>query len=356
MTNYMQQALALAAKGRYTVAPNPMVGCIIERAGKIVGRGWHQGPGLPHAEVMALQDAGDQALGANVYVNLEPCSHHGRTPPCVDALIKAQVKTVHISFIDPNPLVAGKGIAKLRAAGIEVFIGAEQEQARQLNEIFLHYITTNQPFVIAKWAMSLDGKTATDHGHAKWISGSEARQHVHELRRQVSAILVGSKTIINDDPQLTVRLDIDDNICQPLRIILDSTGNTPLQAKVLDANLSGKTIIATTTKSLKTWRDQMIVKGVELLMLPEDENSKVDLVALLNDLGQREISSLLVEGGKTVLTSFFNDELINKVYTYVAPKLIGSATHMENAMQLTYEKYKMYGDDIFLAAKPIRRK
>ena len=183
--------------------------------------------------------------------------------------------------------------------------------------------------------MSLDGKTATDHGHAKWISGSEARQHVHELRRQVSAILVGSKTIINDDPQLTVRLDIDDNICQPLRIILDSTGNTPLQAKVLDANLSGKTIIATTTKSL---------------------NSKVDLVALLNDLGQREISSLLVEGGKTVLTSFFNNELINKVYTYVAPKLIGSATHMENAMQLTYEKYKMYGDDIFLAAKPIRRK
>jgi diaminohydroxyphosphoribosylaminopyrimidine deaminase/5-amino-6-(5-phosphoribosylamino)uracil reductase len=357
MSTYMQQSLQLAEKGRFSVQPNPMVGCIIERNDQIVGRGWHKAPGLPHAEIEALNDAGAKARGANVYVNLEPCSHHGRTPPCVDALIKAQPKSVHIAMPDPNPLVNGNGIKKLRVAGIEVYIGEEEQKATQLNEIFSHYITRKTPFVIAKWAMSLDGKTATDNGQSKWISGEESREYVQQIRQNVRAILVGAKTVINDNPQLTVRLDSrlrgnDEIKCgndTPLRIILDSSGNVPADARVFDTDSA---LVATTQKSNIIWREKLSEKNIKIIICPEDKNGKVDLIYLLNELGKREISSLLVEGGREVLNSFFAAQLVNKVYTFIAPKLIGNITDMKNVSDLICEQYQIFGNDILITAKP----
>ncbi len=361
----MQQALQLAEKGRFSVQPNPKVGCVIEKDGQIVGRGWHKAPGLPHAEIEALNDAGNKARGANVYVNLEPCCHYGRTPPCIDALIKAQIKSVHIATLDPNPLVNGNGIKKLRAAGIEVYIGEEEQKASQLNEIFFHYITNKTPFVIAKWAMSLDGKTATDSGQSKWISSEESREYVQQIRQNVRAILVGAKTIINDDPQLTVRLDSrfrgndgikcgDDgfkcgNDGTPLRIILDSRGNVPTNARVFATDSA---LVATTEKSNIMWREKLLAKNIKIIICPEDKNGKVDLIYLLNELGKREISSILVEGGRAVLNSFFAERLINKIYTFIAPKIIGSITDMENVSDLICEQYQNFGNDILITAHP----
>lgn len=351
MSTYMQQALQLAEKGRCSVQPNPMVGCIIEKDGQIVGRGWHKAQGFPHAEIEALNDAGNKARGANVYVNLEPCSHHGRTPPCVDALIKAQIKSVHIPFADPNPLVSGKGIAKLEAVGIKVYIGEEQEAARELNEIFFHYITNKTPFVIAKWAMSLDGKTATDSGQSKWISSEESREYVQQIRQNVRAILVGAKTVINDDPRLTVRLDsrLRGNDGTPLRIILDGSGNVPADARVFATDSA---LVATTEKSNIMWREKLLAKNIKIIICPEDKNGKVDLIYLLNELGKREISSILVEGGRAVLNSFFAERLINKIYTFIAPKIIGSITDMKNVSDLICEQYQNFGNDILITAHP----
>jgi diaminohydroxyphosphoribosylaminopyrimidine deaminase/5-amino-6-(5-phosphoribosylamino)uracil reductase len=368
MNNYMRQALQLAELGRKTVAPNPMVGCVIERDGKAVGYGWHKKAGLPHAEIEALRDVGDKAKGANVYVTLEPCCHYGRTLPCVNALIEAQVKSVHIAVCDPNPLVNGRGIKKLKQAGIEVYVGEGQEAAEKQNEVFFHYITTKRPFVIAKWAMSLDGRIATDCGHAKWITSEKARKHVHQTRRQMGAILVGVNTVIKDNPQLTVRLvnDCISKVHHPLRIVLDSTGRIPIDSKVLSVDLPGKTLIATTEKSKQSWRKKLLEQDCEVLVLPKDQDGKVEIRALLDELGRREITSLFVEGGRETLTSFVEEGLVNKFHVYIAAKLIGGEkltnpllslgiSDMSNAMQLTYEKYRILGDDIFIEAKLVRR-
>lgn len=363
MNDLMQQALLLAEKGRYTAMPNPMVGCVIERDGEIIGSGWHESPGNPHAEIIALNSAGEKAKGANVYVTLEPCSHYGRTPPCVDALIKAEVNSVHIPFVDPNPLVNGKGIAKLKFAGIKVYVGEEEAEARRLNEVFLHYITTKKPFVIAKWAMTLDGNIATDNGHSRWISGIESRGHAHQIRREVAAILVGSKTVALDNPELTVRLTNEEIYRQPVRIVLDSNGNVPFESKVLNKNLSNKTLIATTKKSSHKWRDQMANKRTDVWILKEDDFGKVDIGNLLEKLGAHEITSLLVEGGSSVLTSFFSRQLVNKIYVYMAPKLVGGKknngvlqdlgiTNMTSALQLDYDAYEKLGNDILVTAYP----
>lgn len=368
MNNCMQQALQLAELGRKTAAPNPMVGCVIERDGKVVGCGWHRKAGAPHAEIEALHDAGDKAKGANVYVTLEPCCHYGRTPPCVNALIKAQVKSVHIAVCDPNPLVSGRSVKKLKESGIEVYIGEEQEVAEKQNEVFFHYITTKRPFVIAKWAMSLDGRIATDYGHAKWITSEKARKYVHQTRRLMGAILVGVNTVIKDNPQLTVRL-VNDRISKvrhPLRIVLDSTGRIPFDSEVLNADLPGKTLIATTEKPKQSWRKRLLKQGLEVLVLPEDQFGKVDVRVLLDELGRREITSLFVEGGSETFTSFVKKGLVNKFHIYIAAKLIGGEkvttpllnldiSDMPNALQLVYEKYRMLGDDIFIEAKLIRR-
>lgn len=361
--NYMCKAMQFARKAQYTAAPNPMVGCVIENNGKIVGHGWHKGPGYPHAEIEALKVAGNLAKGANLYVNLEPCCHYGRTPPCVDAIIQSKLKSVHIATTDPNPLINGKGIEKLKAAGINIFLGEEKQAAEKLNEVFFHYITTKQPYVIAKWAMTLDGKIATKTGNSKWITNVQARTHSHGIRSKNNAILTGVNTIINDDSQLTVRYFKNKNIRQPLRIVLDSKGRTPKNATILQTS-SGKTLLATTNASKISWRSELESMGADVAIFPQDKNGLVDIPRLLKKLGKDEISSLLVEGGATVLTSFLRQNLINKFLIYVAPKLIGgelsfsplldlNINKMSEAINLAYEEIIKIGGDIFIAAKPI---
>lgn len=394
----MRAALSLAERGRYSVTPNPMVGCVIERNGIIVGRGYHQKTGELHAEIIALREAGSLAKNANVYITLEPCSHHGRTPPCVDALIAAQVKSVHIPFIDPNPLVNGQSITKLKEAKIEVYLGEEERNAKQQNEVFLHYITTQRPYVVAKWAMTLDGKIAITNNKksnlinsnsansekSHWITQTAARQHAHYSRCWLGAVLVGINTVIDDDPLLTPYLinSATTKVQSPYRIILDSQGKVPLTAEIINLPDREKTIIATTEKSPLTWRKNLIDHGITVLLLPEKKiannisnNSsnncgKIDLSSLLTTLGKFKISGILVEGGQKTLTSFIAENLVNKIHLYIAPKLIGdlsstlskSLSPLSNlniitctkSLNLNYEKIETIGNDLFIAATPNR--
>lgn len=357
--NYMQEALRLAELGRYSVVPNPMVGCIIERDGEVVGRGWHQKAGSDHAEVIALKEAGVKAVGANVYVTLEPCCHFGRTPPCVDALIAAKVRTVNIALLDSNPVVNGKGAAKLREAGVEVNVGLEAEAASKQNEVFLRYATTKKPYVVVKWAMTADGKIASDSGDAKWITGVKARTHVHYTRSWLGAVLVGANTVLLDNPKLTPHLLAEKNIKYPWRIVLDGKGSSPLTAEIFaDTNIA-KTLVATTESSSLSWREELLAKGVDVLVLPSDYDGKIDLNLLLNELGKKEITGLLVEGGQEVLTGFIKNGLVDRVHLYIAPKLIGGAKNlsplgnldlatMNQAFNLKYESFQFLDNDIFL--------
>lgn len=325
MTNhsdYMTLALQLAQRGRCTVSPNPMVGCVIVNHNQIVGTGYHQKAGGPHAEVIALQEAGSKAKGATVYVTLEPCCHFGRTPPCTQALIQAGVQRVFVACLDLNSLVCGKGIAELRSAGMTVEVGMHEREATQLNEIFFHYIHHQRPFVYAKWAMSLDGKTITHADDTRDISSLASQQLSHQLRQQVDAILIGSKTAVHDNPLLTVRLPIDD-VKHPIRIILASSGNLPLHLNVFDTTLAN-TIVATTDQADPAWIKKLREKNIEVLILPANENTNIHLPSLLDELGRKKISSLLVEGGMTILNDFFNENLVNKIQVYLAPKIIGS--------------------------------
>jgi diaminohydroxyphosphoribosylaminopyrimidine deaminase / 5-amino-6-(5-phosphoribosylamino)uracil reductase len=361
--NYMQEALRLAEFGRYSVAPNPMVGCVIERDGVIVGRGWHQTAGLQHAEIIALNEAGEKAAGANVYVTLEPCCHFGKTPPCVDALIAAKIKAIHIALLDPNLLINGKGVEKLRAAGVEVHVGEKANLARKQNEVFLHYIISKRPYVVAKWAMTLDGRIAADSGDSKWITAIKAREHAHYYRCWLGAVLVGANTISMDDPMLTPHLITANNIKFPWRIVLDGAGSSPESVKIFAVNPEAKTLVVTTEKAASNWRKNLALKKVEMLVLPAEQNGKVKLNLLLDELGKREITGLLVEGGQGVLTSFFKEKLVNKIHVYVAPKLIGGAknftplgnmdlVNMTQSLNLTYEKYESLGKDVFFSAVP----
>ena len=303
----MQRALQLAEKGRYTCSPNPMVGCVIAQQDRIVGEGWHQHSGEPHAEVNALTQAGKAAAGATAYVNLEPCCHYGHTPPCVDALIAAKLSHVVIGCLDLNPKVAGKGVKALQEAGIRVTVGIAEEASLALNYIFLHAITHQKPYVIAKYAMSIDGKLATHCGDAKWLTGTLARQHVHYWRHQIDAILVGSGTVLQDNPQLTVRLpnkNIPD-VQQPLRIILDGSNTIPSSANIFSAQLPGKTLLAS--------------------QIVAHHENRIDIHLLLNKLYEMRINSLIVEGGPKTLTQFFANDQVDEIHCYVAAKLIGGA-------------------------------
>lgn len=325
-SNFMSQALHLAKRGRYTVSPNPMVGCLIVKNGQILGQGYHQRAGGPHAEIYALKEAGKAAHGATAYVTLEPCCHFGKTPPCTSALIEAGISKVYVATQDPYTLVAGKGIQALQAAGIEVEIGLLRQEAQSLNEIFFHYITRQRPFVIAKWAMSLDGKTITHADDNRDISSPESQQTAHDIRQQVDAILIGAKTACYDNPQLTARFTTENTSVtkQPIRIVLTTHGNLPMDLKIFDPLMPAKTIIATTGDADKSWCQLMTNKNMEILILPKNERGQVDLPSLLDALGKREITSLLVEGGMTVHESFFNEHLVNKVQVYLAPVIIGS--------------------------------
>ncbi|MBI1877947.1 MAG: bifunctional diaminohydroxyphosphoribosylaminopyrimidine deaminase/5-amino-6-(5-phosphoribosylamino)uracil reductase RibD [Chloroflexi bacterium] len=318
----MQQALNLARQAEGWTSPNPAVGAVVVRDGQIVGEGYHRQAGAAHAEVAALQAAGDAAQGATLYVTLEPCNHYGRTPPCTEAIINAGLARVFYAVADPNPHVAGGGHRQLAEAGLDVSGGLCADEARYLNRFFFHYVTTGQPYVVAKFAASLDGKIATHLGHSQWITGPTAREQGHRLRHLCDAILVGSGTAIADDPQLTTRLP-QSEARHPLRLVLDSHGRVPLSARLFQSDLSGRTIIATTEAMPATHRRVLNQRDVETLILPATPAGRVELTALLEKLGQRQVTSRLVEGGGQTLGAFFEAGLVNEVWAFLAPLVIG---------------------------------
>ncbi len=317
---YMKLALSLAKKAKGRTSPNPMVGAVIVHDGQIVGSGYHQKAGTPHAEIHAIASAGNKAKGATIYVNLEPCSHYGRTGPCTQAIIEAGISRVVMAMLDPNPLVNGKGKEILEKHGIEVKSGVLEKEARELNEAFIKYITTGLPFVILKSAMSLDGKIATVSGQSKWISSEESRHKVHEIRDEVDAILVGIGTVIKDDPSLTTRLP-DNSGRDPIRIVLDSNARIPLSSKVLNIQSNAKTIIAV-TKNAPSDKVSELKKYAEVLTVA-DKNGKIDLQDLMFKLGNMQITSVLIEGGSEVNASALNQRIVDKIMIFIAPKIIG---------------------------------
>lgn len=319
---FMQRALTLARRAEGYTSPNPAVGAVVVKEGQIVGEGYHRRAGAPHAEVEALQAAGELAQGATLYVTLEPCNHHGRTPPCTEAIIEANIAQVFYATGDPNPHVGGNGRRRLVEAGLAVHQGPCATEAQYLNRFFFHYTRTGRPYVIAKFAASLDGKIATRTGHSQWITGEVARQKGHTLRHQVDAILVGAGTAIADNPRLTTRLPRPD-VRHPRRVLLDSRGRVPPEARLFQADLPGQTIVATTEAIPLARQVNLKKQGVEPLILPATPAGRVDIDALLDKLGQRQIISLLVEGGGQVLGVFFERGLVNEVWAFVAPLIIG---------------------------------
>lgn len=316
---YMRRALALAKQAIGFTSPNPLVGAVIVKDGMIVGEGYHTKAGTPHAEVHALNQAGEMARGATLYVTLEPCSHYGRTGPCTQAVISAGITRVVVAMTDPNPLVCGQGLAQLRQAGIEVFEGVMAADAALLNEVFIKWITTKMPFVVIKSAMSLDGKIATHTGNSQWITGPAARQRVHLIRHYYDAILVGIGTVLADDPALTVRLS--QPMPNPKRIIVDSLARTPLTAKVVNDGLA-PTIIAVTADAPPDRVAALAAKGAEIVTVARGRGG-IDLRQLFRKLGQRQITSIMIEGGMAVNGTVITENLADKVYWFIAPKIIG---------------------------------
>lgn len=318
----MHRALELARKAEGHTSPNPMVGAVLVKDGQIIGEGYHHQAGQLHAEIEALQSAGETARGATLYVNLEPCSHHGRTPPCTQALIEAGVAEVYCAIKDPNPLVNGRGYAQLEAAGIVVHQGLCEDNARKLNRPFFKFINTGTPLVTAKFATSLDGKIATRTGDSKWVSSETSRKKVHQLRNITDAILVGVGTVLADDPQLTTRIEGSD-VHHPLRIIVDSRGRAPLSVNLYDPAKPGQTVLATTDAVDPRHCEKLEKLGVGVWKLPPDKFGRVNLPALLNKIGQHGMLTLLVEGGGELLGAFFTEKLVDRVWAFIAPLIIG---------------------------------
>lgn len=317
----MEHALALASKARGHTSPNPMVGAVIVRDGEIVGEGHHQKAGDAHAEIHALNQAKGLAEGATMYVTLEPCCHWGRTSPCTEALIRGKLANVFVAMQDPNPQVAGNGIRQLEEAGIHVQVGICEAESRQLNEVFIKYITTQLPFVILKSAISLDGKIATASGESQWITSEASREKGHEIRAQVDAILVGVGTVLQDNPSLTARLpgrkDED-----PIRIVVDSQGRTPLGARIFNPESNAGTLIATTGNASSEKIEALKSVGAHVLII-EAKNGRICLSALMRELGHREITSVLIEGGGEINAAALETGIVDKLMFFIAPKLIG---------------------------------
>lgn len=316
---YMRLAMQLAGNAIGRTSPNPLVGAVIVKDNRVVGCGWHRKAGTPHAEVHALNQAGELAQGADVYVTLEPCAHYGKTPPCAKALVEAKVKNVYGGLLDVNPKVAGKGFKILEDAGIHVEYGFLQDELRKQNEVFFKWIEHKKPFVVLKAAMTLDGKIATATGQSKWITNETSRAYGYKLRDIYDGIMVGINTVIEDNPMLTARVDGGKN---PIRIVVDSSLKIDINANVVQ-DKSAKTIIATTDKADKDKILKLQAQNVDVIVVDKDENDKVDIEKLLNILGQQNICSILVEGGATLSGSFVAKKLVDKVYFFIAPKIIG---------------------------------
>jgi len=357
---YMKRALILAVKGTGFVNPNPLVGAVIVKNNQIVGEGYHEIYGGPHAEINAFAQATENVTGATMYITLEPCSHFGKTPPCARAIVEKGITKVVIAMKDPNPLVAGKGIKILQENGIEVVTGVLEKESKELNEIFIKYITTNLPFCMLKTAMTIDGKIATQNGDSKWITNKESRAYVHSLRHKYSAIMVGIGTILQDDPHLNTRLS-DRVGSDPIRIIVDTNARIPLEANVLNMNSSAGAILATTELASQEKLSQLKSKNVDIIINPLS-NNRVDLNYLMGALGKRKIDSILLEGGSELNFSALNSGIIDKITAFIAPKIIGGnkaktpvggigVAFIQNAYLLHGIEIHKFGDDIMIEAK-----
>ena len=351
---YMRKALALARRGEGWVSPNPMVGAVIVREGRIIGRGFHRRFGDHHAEINAIRTATEPVAGATVYITLEPCCHRGKTPPCVDSLIACKPARVVIGMSDPNPLVCGGGIDRLRREGIPTDVGVLEAECRRLNERFVKFMQTGVPFVTLKFAQTVDGRIATSTGHSRWISSSPSLRFAHALRAAHDAVLVGGGTVRQDDPELTVRLA---GGRQPLRIVLDSRLATNPDARVLKNQDRAKTIIAATTVGWVKKATLFEKLGIEILHCGEDSRRRVDLKKMFAELGKRGVSSVLVEGGAAVITSVLKEKLADRIVIVIAPKIVGKGVEavqdlgietMDNALKLSVPRLTRKGGDIIL--------
>ena len=320
---FMQRALKLARQAKGRTSPNPLVGAVIVKDGKVIGEGYHQKAGTPHAEVHALNAAGENAKGATLYTTLEPCCHWGRTPPCTEALIRAGIAHVYIAGVDPNPRVAGNGIRQLEKAGIPVYVGVCKQEAETLNEVHTKYIQTGLPFVILKVAMSLDGKIATATGESQWITSEASRQRGHEVRDAVDAILVGRGTVERDDPALTTRLENNRQGQDAIRIVMDSHARIPTDARVFNAKSSAGVIVAVTPEAPSENVEALEKSGAEVINVPEVHGNRVCFKSLMEILGKREITSVLIEGGGEINASAIAAGIVDKVMCFVAPLIIG---------------------------------
>lgn len=352
---FMRRALALARKGEGIVSPNPLVGAVIVRDGRIIAEGYHQHCGECHAEINAIRNATESIAGATFYVTLEPCSHYGRTPPCVEALISHRPGRVVVGAVDPNPLVSGRGIAALKQSGIQTEVGVLEEACRESNRIFFKYIRTGLPYVTLKFAQTLDGRIAAASGHSRWISSPASLRFAHRLRTVHDAILVGAGTALADNPALTCRLVRGRD---PLRIVVDSRLRLSPDATLFS---DGKKTLAAATRLAPIERRRLLEeRGIEVLEIAEDTAGRVDLHALLAALGKREISSLLVEGGATVATSFLKENLADRLIVILAPKIVGAGINavgdlgiqrMDNALGFSFHRVTRRGADLILDAR-----
>ncbi len=352
---FMKLALEEAKKGCGWVNPNPMVGAVIVKNGEVIGKGYHKMYGGHHAEINALSSCTMDPSGGTMYVTLEPCCHYGKTPPCTDAIIKSGISEVVIGTKDPNELVSGGGIKKLRKSGIKVVTGVLEEECRELNEVFFHYITSKTPFLTMKYAMTLDGKIATDSGKSKWISGVAAREHSHYIRHAYSAIMVGVGTVVADDPMLNCRLPGCKN---PIRIICDTNLRIPLESKIVKTANSITTIIATAEAPESEKAKELREKGAYILTVSRNDGH-IDLRELMESLGQKKINSVLLEGGATLNAAALKSGIVNKVHAYISPKIFGGETAKtpvgglgidspDEAFVLEGRKETLIGEDILL--------
>lgn len=359
---YMARALQLALRGAGHTRPNPMVGAVLVKDGRIIGEGWHKQYGGPHAEVNAFASATEDPEGATLYVSLEPCSHYGKTPPCADLIIRKKVARVVAALEDPNPLVSGRGFRKLRANGIRVTVGVLAEEARHINDVFLTYVTRKRPFVLYKAAMSLDGKIACHTGESQWISSEKSREEVQRLRGILSGIMVGAGTVIADDPRLTCRMEEYEN---PARIIVDGKLRVPVESRIFHE--PGRNIILTTSEAYPEKKKALENLGVEMIEADSEEPGKVDLKSAMLALGIKGIYGILLEGGPTLAASALEAGIIDAVRFYIAQKIIGGreapspfagtgAAHMNEVVPLTDAVYGTSGDDLWIQAYIQREK
>jgi diaminohydroxyphosphoribosylaminopyrimidine deaminase/5-amino-6-(5-phosphoribosylamino)uracil reductase len=353
----MRQAIRLARRGLGKVSPNPLVGAVVVKGGRVIGRGYHRFFGGAHAEVDALRNAAEDVSGSTLYVTLEPCRHFGKTPPCTDAIIASKIGRVVVGMLDPFPEMQGRSIDLLNRHGIATTVGVLEDECRALNEVYLKYITAGRPYVTLKFAQTLDGRIATARGDSRWISSPASLKLAHRLRARHDAVLLGVGTVLKDDPELTVRLVKGRN---PVRVILDSKLRVPPDARVLAAQDTARTLVAATPAAEKSGLAALRKLGIEVLTVPPDASGRVDLKELLKTLAARQISSVLVEGGAAVITSFLRSGLFDKVIAIIAPKIMGAGTSavgelnitdVSKILQLSFTRVYRSGEDIIVEGR-----